>query len=408
MARLSVVAGAPRRGIVFPAETGDIRRLLKAAPSAAFALTGDLISADTFAASFGASAALTADLAGGENLRAVLNGAAAFAAGVQQTQHLGAALAGTGALTGDLDVSAGGSDPAFRAAAVTYTGNGGTQSITGVGFEPDMVIIMAADVTSGADRHVIDKGNGVGVGWQPGGGGFPAFDNTQTFDGITSFDADGFSLGSDSRTNGSGQDYVAVCFAPGTGTETANFQVQKITNTAGSQAFAHTLGTTPVWAWCKDDEEESSDWITDAGTGVASVDLGGTLVANANTVEAVSASDITLGDDLLWNAGSDDVPLYLFGGDEASGAYKTGTYSGTGGSGNAITGLGFQPSVVMIRSLDGTGACVLSAGFSPQSAFNLLDGGREGTFSLDADGFTVDGSGAINRSGENFRYFAWV
>jgi len=64
---------------------------------------------------------------------------------------------------------------------------------------------------------------------------------------------------------------------------------------------------------------------------------------------------------------------------------------------------------VMIRSLDGLGLSVLAAGLSPQTAFVLGDtGNRDAAFTLDADGFTVNGNDEINRSGESFRYFAWV
>jgi len=362
--------------------------------SADIAATGALDGALAVTLEIGADLAATGTLAGDLD--------------AQQAAELGADIAATGALAGDLDVEAPAGDPAFRCVAVAYTGTGATQSITGVGFSPEMVIILDAADTSGAERW-ITQANDVGQHWKPGGDSFPNFDQTQSKSGVTSFDADGFTLGSDGDMNGSGTSYVALCFAAGTGTETANFQAQAFTRAFGAATVAHTLGTTPVWAWSKRDGQAAGEWITDGGLGTDSNDLGGSISANADAVTAVSSSDITIGADTRWGAGSDTGPLILFGGVESAGKYKTGTYTGTGGSGNAITGLGFQPSVVMIRSLDGTGLSVLAAGLSPQTAFVLGDtGNRDAAFTLDADGFTVNGSDEINRSGESFRYFAWV
>ena len=71
-----------------------------------------------------------------------------------------------------------------------YTGNGSTQSITGVGFQPDMTWGKARSTTT---NHVIQtsvQGLSTAI--------FPNLNNSESTgltNAITSFDSDGFSLG---------------------------------------------------------------------------------------------------------------------------------------------------------------------------------------------------------------------
>ncbi len=324
---------------------------------------------------------------------------------VQVPVDLAADLAATGGLTADLDVQASAGDPAFRAVAVAYAGNGSTQSITGVGFTPEAVLILQNNTSSGAER-VITAASWNDNYWRLGISNSPAF----WTDAITSFDADGFSLGSRSNVNGNNTNYIAICFAPGSGTETANFDALTWANSFSAKVISHGLGTAPIWAWNnQDDSTAGAEWLDDGGLDTHSVNVGDTIGSASGSVTAVSASDITVGTQTEWNGDfSGTSYMVLFGGAGSSGKYATGTYTGDGSSGNAITGLGFAPSVVMIRSVDGAGASVLTDDLSSNTAFDLRDGSRDSAFTLDSDGFTVNGNDKINRSGETFRYFAWV
>ena len=98
---------------------------------------------------------------------------------------------------------------------VTYTGNGSTQSITGVGFKPDFVWIKPRNF---ADNHVVsDSTRGVNKSLAP---------NTdaaeQTTLGVTSFDADGFSLPNWGNVNSNGDTFVAWCWKANGGTTSSN------------------------------------------------------------------------------------------------------------------------------------------------------------------------------------------
>lgn len=96
---------------------------------------------------------------------------------------------------------------------------------------------------------------------------------------------------------------------------------------------------------------------------------------------------------------------------DVSGYSKFGTYSGTGSS-NPITGLGFQPQYVMIKSttssedwaiFDASRGANLFLTANTTSADQSFSG-----FSFDTDGFTVPGtSGMTNGSGQTYFYMAF-
>ena len=90
-----------------------------------------------------------------------------------------------------------------------YTGNGSTQSITGVGFQPDLVWLKDRDAS---DQHCVadaargDQGDSYKYIYPDGTWEQSAADTTY----LTSLDADGFSVGSADRNNKSGDDFFFI------------------------------------------------------------------------------------------------------------------------------------------------------------------------------------------------------
>ena len=92
--------------------------------------------------------------------------------------------------------------------SVTYTGNGSTQSITGVGFRPDFTWakVRADNNNTNENGHMlIDAVRGVTKYLQSNNTEAEAT-NSYT---ITSFDSDGFSLGNKAEINSNTNTYVA-------------------------------------------------------------------------------------------------------------------------------------------------------------------------------------------------------
>jgi hypothetical protein len=84
--------------------------------------------------------------------------------------------------------------------AGTYNGNGTTQSITGVGFQPELVILMGNNAQRAAARY-----SGAARTY-----GFDASTGVTT--GVTAFGADGFSVGAAAEANANGVAYHYVAF----------------------------------------------------------------------------------------------------------------------------------------------------------------------------------------------------
>lgn len=317
---------------------------------------------------------------------------------------LAAAIEATSDVAGDLDVPAPSTNA--QAASVEYTGTGAAQSITGIGFQPDLIIIFETSAGSPERAYIGDRiALGPNYIFNADGGDSAWFWFTiNDTDSITSYDTDGFTLGSSDRVNEFNFEYVALCFKIGD-----QLDVIDKPNTGAVQTVSHGLSTAPVWAIVKQSNEHCGEWLDGWTLGGEAADkLGEAKGSNNDAVTAVSASDITFGDDDQFNPSSGSAPLYLFGDDNIAGAYHTGTYTGTGSSGNSITGVGFEPSFVIIRALDGTGFFIIHPGNTPDRAIEIAPARSGNTpFTLDADGFTVD-SGDANVSGNEYRYFAWA
>ena len=96
-----------------------------------------------------------------------------------------------------------------------YTGNGSTQSITGVGFQPDWLWIKGR---SGTNDHILqDVVRGATKSLESNGTSAETTSSTR----VTSFDSDGFSVGSAGTNNTNSSNYVSWNWKAG-GTGVAN------------------------------------------------------------------------------------------------------------------------------------------------------------------------------------------
>ena len=105
-----------------------------------------------------------------------------------------------------------------------YNGNSQSNPITGLGFQPD-VLWTKSRSTSGSSPKIFDSIRGVTKRLQP--------DSTaveQTVSELTSFDSDGFTLGSDSGSNYSGRTYAGWCWkahqSPGSSSTRTTYTVK--------------------------------------------------------------------------------------------------------------------------------------------------------------------------------------
>ena len=150
-----------------------------------------------------------------------------------------------------------------------HTGTGSAASITGVGFQPDFVWVKQRN---GTENHVLEDSvrgatkliqSDTTAGEQTG---------SQT---LTSFDSDGFSVGTDAGWNGSSNSYVMWNWKAGTtsgltgGTITpssysisaaSGFGIYQYTGTGSNGTIAHGLGTPPRMVIVKKTAGGSDNW----------------------------------------------------------------------------------------------------------------------------------------------------
>ena len=170
-----------------------------------------------------------------------------------------------------------------------YTGTGGSQSLTFDGSEdmqPDFVWVKDRG-RSGYNHVLNDSVRGVTKYVRSN----LTNGESTISDAITSFDSDGFTLGSDSSNgehNVSSQTYVAWCWKE---SPTAGFDILTFTgNASGNQTISHNLSAVPKW-WNIKRLDQASNWCT------YHVGLGG---ADHNVFLNTTSSNQT--DTAIWNA----------------------------------------------------------------------------------------------------------
>jgi hypothetical protein len=310
---------------------------------------------------------------------------------------------------------------------VLYTGTGTTQSITGVGFQPDLVWLKARtspyyhnwyDSIRGGTKALFSNAN-VAEATDAG--------NLQTFisDGFT---ADGF-LG----TNGSGVSYVAWNWKANGGTTSSNtdgditttvqanttsgFSILTWTgNGIASQSIGHGLGIPPK-IMIQKNRDQAVTWQIFGSTLFDRLQFD-TGAEDANFPCTFSSSTITLpnlSNNTDFNSSGDNFVSYVFA--DIEGYSKFGSYTGNGSTDGTFVYTGFRPSWIMIKNISGTSSWAIFD--NKRNTFNVVDenlfanlSDAESTFTvLDSlsNGFkirtTLAGS---NTSGSTYIYMAFA
>ena len=258
-----------------------------------------------------------------------------------------------------------------------YTGNGSTNAITGVGFQPDWTWLKSR--SQAVNHYVFDAVRGVTKGITTN---TTSAESTKDSSWVTSFDSDGFSLGSEANINTSSATYASWNWKAGTsftndasatgiGTidstgsvnQDAGFSIISYTGTGSVGTVAHNLGAKPN-VMIQKKLSGSGAWIVyhdKVATNPShkylylnSTATVGDYTPHFNDTEPTS-SVFTLGTDTSINGSSATNIMYCFA--EKQGYSKFGSYlanAQTGINGPFIY-LGFKPSLVIIKNTAATG-----------------------------------------------------
>jgi hypothetical protein len=257
---------------------------------------------------------------------------------------------------------------------VTYRGNGGTQYVGGVGFEPDFVWVKErGDV---GDHKLYDTVRGATKVLESSQTGAEGTDTN----GLTAFNSDGFTLGSSGTNNGSGDTYVAWAWDMGTGSAVSNtdgsitssvkanpdYGQSVVTWTGTGTTVQETIGVGLNWSGknklviTKNRDSSTYNW------GVNSSVLAANKVLSLNTTNNDSQENsshyITYETDgfRTYNGGAgilnqsgQEYIAYCF--HSVAGYSDIGSYTGNGSTSGPTITTGFKPAFVIIKRTDVSG-----------------------------------------------------
>ena len=316
---------------------------------------------------------------------------------------------------------------------VLYTGNASTNAITGVGFQPDWVWLKRRDGTG--NHNLYDAVRGATKYLESSS---TAPDQTQSA-GLTAFDSDGFTLGSNTNMNGSSNSYVSWNWSAGTGqgssntdgtinttytsvNTTAGFSISKFTGTGSAATVGHGLGAVPKMYMVKNITTNSLQWrVYHASLGATkhlaleATQAEGTASSVFNNTEPTSTV-FSIGTDNGSNKSGDSHVAYCFA--EVKGYSKFGSYTGSGNADGAFIYTGFKPAFVLLKVSSTTNNWNMfddkRPGFNEidQRLFpNLSDAEQDGTAAVDflSNGFKFRNTNDnYNASSATYIYMAFA
>ena len=246
-----------------------------------------------------------------------------------------------------------------------YTGNGSTQSITGVGFRPDWLWIKNR---SGTNNHILqDVVRGATKSLESDGTSAETTSSTR----VTSFDSDGFSVGSAGTNNTNSNNYVSWNWLAGGSQGSSNtdgsinttytsvnttsgFSISQYEGTGSNATFGHGLGVAPQMVIVKNIDATQNWFVYHQEIGATKViylDLTNaqqTLSQGWNNT-APTSSVVSIGTEAGTNQNGSTHIAYCFA--EKTGYSKFGSYTGQDG---AFIYTGFKPAYILGKNAGGT------------------------------------------------------
>ena len=278
-----------------------------------------------------------------------------------------------------------------------YTGNGSTQSITGVNFQPDWVWIKDRNLSY--NHALFDAVRGTTKLLQSN-----TTNAEQTTSGVSSFDSDGFTLGSDIGMNQSSGSFASWNWLAG-GTASSNtdgsitssvsanttngFSIVTFTGTGANATIGHGLNSVPSTIILKGYSNTPSWYVYHQAVGNQNyLNLNNSNATGTpdsaywnSTTPTSSVFSIGVGGDV--NGSGQTMVAYCFA--DVKGFSKMGSYVGNGNADGTFIYTGFKPSWVMIKRSSGTQAWMMYD--NKRSVFNttndLLFANTSGAESVD-------------------------
>ena len=246
--------------------------------------------------------------------------------------------------------------------AKPYVGNGGTQTITGFNFQPSFLWTKVRDQSG--NHKLVDAVRGVSERLES-----DTTDAEETVaSGVTSFNSDGFTVGSSGTQNGNNYSLMSWAWNAGSSTvsntdgsitssvranPSAGFSIVSWTGTGANGSIGHGLNSKPQIVITKN-RTDASSWVVD----VIGVLSSGTDYLLLNSDQAAGSGGSTADNSVVnilsyndRNGSGDAMIAYCF--TSVSGYCSIGKFTGNASATNGpFIYTGFKPALVVIKRTD--------------------------------------------------------
>lgn len=283
-----------------------------------------------------------------------------------------------------------------------YVGTGASKTISGLGFQPDLVIITPS-TTAGVSVFKTNVMTAATTAYYSA-----VADDTA---GNISLTADGFTVGTIANVNTSGVLYRWIAFDGSDCTATGYFCVGTYTGT-GAASRAITTGFQPEMVTVKRSTAVAAHFRT-ASMAANRTEYYTTTAANTTGtfIASMSATAFTVGS----NDNATGATYYYFAFRSGAATFEEGTYSGNATDSRSITGTGFQPDAVFVKNSTSTTTNSRRSVVSTEKHFGDLssyvsDAVADATNmvqAMESNGFQVGTGNNVNQNGNTIYWFAF-
>jgi len=315
-----------------------------------------------------------------------------------------------------------------------FTGNGASNAITGVGFQPDWVWSKSRNQTG---HHLIyDAVRGVQKFIQSSTTNAEQT-NANT---LTSFDSDGMTFNSADNGNATGSNGVAWCWkmngagssnTDGSVTSTvsvnssAKMSIVKFAGTGANATVGHGLGVAPSVILIKNLDASQNWFVFHKGL----YDTDSTAYMNLNTTDGKSQSNnvfngtaptssvFTIG---VTFTNGQNLVAYCFA--NTKGFFKSGVYSGNNSTNGPFINTGFEPALVIVKRYGANGYNWVmldnkrssAQGFNPNDKWLYANTNEaeanQASNPTDflSNGFKLNNNGSYMNQDSDYLYMAWA
>ncbi len=248
-------------------------------------------------------------------------------------------------------------------AMIPYTGNGDIQEIRGLGFSPDLVVVKSRDtavaflwfdVLRGTENYLESDSSAI---------------EASSSASLTSFNDDGFTLGSNASVNDDGVEYVAWCakadviginstqeekYSLDSGLSIITYEGDGVTG----RTLDHSLGVKPSRIFVKR-LDTAGDWIVyDIIAGATKYFVLNTTAVAQTSITAwndtePTTTDVTLGSGVNVNASGGDFVAYIF--TEVAKVSDYGSYTGNNSTTGPVVTTDVDNKAIIIKGSDVVG-----------------------------------------------------